>query len=129
MKRELDFKLEQLNERRAELKSDLEMMKSERAEVQRQKTQLKRDEESLKSKYSDFLSDTAEGRTALEAAKRIESQLDEKRQRIDMAIENLKSERLLLRHERQVCELENKPGYSINIIHMKFVISMSQILF
>ena len=104
MKRELDFKLEQLNERRAELKSDLEMMKSERAEVQRQKTQLKRDEESLKSKYSDFLSDTAEGRTALEAAKRIESQLDEKRQRIDMAIENLKSERLLLRHERQVCE-------------------------
>ena len=108
MKRELDFKLEQLNERRAELKSDLEMMKSERAEVQRQKTQLKRDEESLKSKYSDFLSDTAEGRTALEAAKRIESQLDEKRQRIDMAIENLKSERLLLRHERQVCELEKK---------------------
>lgn len=109
MKRELDFKLEQLNERRAELKSDLEMMKSERAEVQRQKTQLKRDEESLKSKYSDFLSDTAEGRTALEAAKRIESQLDEKRQRIDMAIENLKSERLLLRHERQVCDLENRP--------------------
>lgn len=104
MKRELDFKLEQLNERRAELKSDLEMMKSERSEVQRQKTQLKRDEESLKSKYSDFLSDTAEGRTALEAAKRIESQLDEKRQRIDMAIENLKSERLLLRHERQAVQ-------------------------
>ena len=92
MKRELDFKLEQLNERRAELKSDLEMMKSERSEVQRQKAQLKRDEESLKSKYSDFLSDTAEGRTALEAAKRIESQLEEKRQRIDMAVENLKSE-------------------------------------
>jgi len=117
MKRELDFKLEQLNERRAELKSDLEMMKSERAEVQRQKTQLKRDEESLKSKYSDFLSDTAEGRTALEAAKRIESQLDEKRQRIDMAIENLKSERLLLRHERQVCELENKPARLFNELY------------
>ena len=117
MKRELDFKLEQLNERRAELKSDLEMMKSERAEVQRQKTQLKRDEESLKSKYSDFLSDTAEGRTALEAAKHIESQLDEKRQRIDMAIENLKSERLLLRHERQVCELENKPARLFNELY------------
>lgn len=104
MKRELDFKLEQLNERRAELKTDLEMMKSERAEVARQKSHLKRDEESLKAKYSDFLSDTAEGRTALEAAKRIESQLDEKRQRIDMAIENLKSERLLLRHERQAVQ-------------------------
>ena len=104
MKRELDFKLEQLNERRVELKQDLEMAKSERSEIQRQKAQLKRDEQSLKEKYSDFLSDTAEGRTALEAARRIEGNLEEKRKRIDLAVENLKNERVLLRHERQAVQ-------------------------
>merc|ERR1712123_91738 len=82
MKRELDFKLEQLNERRAELKQEVEMVKGERADVTRHKDQLKREEERLRAKYADFLSDTAEGRTALEAAKRIESRLDEKRQTV-----------------------------------------------
>lgn len=66
MKRELDFKMEQLNERRAELKQDTELIKQEKVEVSRQKDQLKRDEERLRAKYADFLSDTAEGRTALE---------------------------------------------------------------
>merc|ERR1711892_150583 len=101
MKRELDFKLEQLNERRAELKQEVEMVKGERADVTRHKDQLKRDEERLRAKYADFLSDTAEGRTALEAAKRIESRLDEKRQTVEHAFETLKNERLLLRQERQ----------------------------
>ena len=41
MKRELDFKLEQLNERRAELKQDQELVKSEKIEILRQKDQLK----------------------------------------------------------------------------------------
>ena len=41
MKRELDFKLEQLNERRAELKQEVEMVKGERADVTRHKDQLK----------------------------------------------------------------------------------------
>ena len=41
MKRELDFKLEQLNERRAELKQDQELVKSEKMEISRQKDQLK----------------------------------------------------------------------------------------
>ena len=112
MKRELDFKLEQLNERRVELKQDLEMIKSEKNEIQRQKTQLKRDEQNLKEKYSDFLSDTAEGRTALEAARRIESNLEEKRKRIDLAVDNLTNERILLRHERQAVQnlqLQNTP--------------------
>ena len=101
MKRELDFKLEQLNERRAELKQDQEHVKAEKIEVTRQKDQLKRDEERLRVKYADFLSDTAEGRTALEAAKRIESRLDEKKATIENAFETLKNERLLLRQERQ----------------------------
>ena len=68
MKRELDFKMEQLNERRAELKQDTELIKQEKIEVSRQKDQLKRDEERLRAKYADFLSDTAEGRTALEGS-------------------------------------------------------------
>ena len=55
----------------------------------------------MRAKYADFLSDTAEGRTALEAAKRIESRLDEKRATIEHAFETLKNERLLLRQERQ----------------------------
>ena len=41
MKRELDFKLEQLNERRAELKQDQELVKAEKIEISRQKDQLK----------------------------------------------------------------------------------------
>ena len=41
MKRELDFKLEQLNERRAELKQEVELVKSERVDLTRQKDQLK----------------------------------------------------------------------------------------
>ena len=41
MKRELDFKLEQLNERRAELKQDQELVKAEKIEISRHKDQLK----------------------------------------------------------------------------------------
>ena len=62
---------------------------------------MQRDEERLRAKYADFLSDTAEGRTALESAKRIESRLDEKRATVEHAYETLKNERLLLRQERQ----------------------------
>ena len=65
------------------------------------KFKFQRDEERLRAKYADFLSDTAEGRTALEAAKRIESRMDEKKATIEHAFETLKNERLLLRQERQ----------------------------
>ena len=64
MKRELDFKLEQLNERRAELKQDQELVKSEKIEISRQKDQLKVRIELLRLVCPLFSNETLTGMTS-----------------------------------------------------------------
>jgi len=72
-------------------------LRIEKDEINRQKNQIRREEESIRIKYSDFLSDSAEGRNALEAAKRIEVRSNEKLKDAKNAIQTLKQERELLR--------------------------------
>ena len=91
-----------MGEKRDDMEQEKKLLRIERDELTRQKNQLRREEESIKTRYADFISDTAEGRTALEAAKRIEIRANDKLKDADAALKTLKHERDLL---RQVCYL------------------------
>ncbi|CBY22113.1 unnamed protein product [Oikopleura dioica] len=93
-------------------------LKLEREELSRLKSSVRREEDDIKKRYSDFISDTAEGRTALEAAKRIESRGNDKMRQAEQALQNLHNERVLLQQERRAIETLHRenihPGTSFN---------------
>lgn len=116
--REVELREKQLIEAKDEVMHEKRTLKLEREELSRLKSSVRREEEDIKKRYSDFISDTAEGRTALEAAKRIESRGNDKMRQAEQALQNLHNERVLLQQERRAIETLHRenvhPGTSFN---------------